>query len=201
MDQATPPSALASSSRSPLGLVERGVQTLIAAAGSGRQRGAWHKIILAVLACSPIACAAQAQLQQPDLWDTYVDERYGTRVEYPSRFSVSEGEPAQGSGKRLVTPDQRAEIQIYSLPNTAHYTPRSYLAAKMRLDSAQLNYERVTPRFFAISADDEDRIYYTRCNFSEAGGGAIHCISLGYPRSEKREWDPIVTRISLSLRP
>jgi hypothetical protein len=29
----------------------------------------------------------------------------------------------------------------------------------------------------------------------------IHCIDLQYPRREKRAWDAIVTRISLSLRP
>jgi hypothetical protein len=29
----------------------------------------------------------------------------------------------------------------------------------------------------------------------------IHCVDLRYPRGEKRAWDRIVTRISLSLRP
>jgi hypothetical protein len=41
-------------------------------------------------------------------------------------------------------------------------------------------------------------IYYSRCNF---GGAAIHCFDLAYPQAEKRAWDAIVTRISLSLRP
>jgi len=53
---------------------------------------------------------------------------------------------------------------------------------------------------------------YTRAN--EAGetpdsylrisvlhGAAIHCFDLVYPKPEKRAWDAIVTRISLSLRP
>ena len=43
-----------------------------------------------------------------------------------------------------MTPDGRAEIEIYSLPNTAHYTPRSYLAAKMKIEPATLHYKRVT---------------------------------------------------------
>jgi hypothetical protein len=134
-------------------------------------------------------------------WSEFTDPRYGTRVEYPSWFSVSGGGPQLGTGQRLLTPDGRAEIEIYSLPNTAHYTPRSYLAAKMKIDPATLHYERVSARFFALSAARGGKIYYTRCNFSEGGAGTIHCVYLGYPESEKRRWDSIVTRVSYSLRP
>jgi hypothetical protein len=122
-------------------------------------------------------------------------------VDYPSWFSIREGEPTLGPGERRVTLDKRAEIEIYSLPNQARYTPRSYLAEKMRLNPAVLHYERVTSRFFVLSAAANARIYYTRCNFSERAGGTIRCVYLGYPRSEKRDWDQVVTRVSLSLRP
>jgi hypothetical protein len=65
----------------------------------------------------------------------------------------------------------------------------------------QLAYQRVTPSFFAISVLKDDTIYYSRCNFSRSETSAIHCFDLVYPASEKRAWDAIVTRISLSLRP
>jgi hypothetical protein len=42
---------------------------------------------------------------------------------------------------------------------------------------------------------------HSRCNFSEFHGQNIHCFDLVYPQREKRAWDGIVTRISLSLRP
>jgi hypothetical protein len=64
-----------------------------------------------------------------------------------------------------------------------------------------LDYERVTRSFFAISMEREGTIYYSRCNFSRSARGAIHCFDLIYPQDEKRDWDPVVTRISLSLRP
>jgi hypothetical protein len=44
-------------------------------------------------------------------WSAFTDPRYGTRVEYPSWFSVSDGRPQLGTGQRLVTPDGRAEIE------------------------------------------------------------------------------------------
>ena len=147
---------------------------------------------------------AQAALSAPAesvVWRAFADEQYGTRVQYPSRFSVVEGRPELGPGKRLVTPDRRAEIEIYSLPNPAGYTPRSYLAAKMKINPVAVHYRRVAARFFALSAAREGKIYYTRCNFSQRGGGTIHCVYLGYPESEKRAWDDIVTHVSFSLRP
>jgi hypothetical protein len=64
-----------------------------------------------------------------------------------------------------------------------------------------IQYRRVTPSFFAISAEREGTIYYSRCNFSGLRGQTIHCFDLVYPQPEKQAWDAIVTRISLSLRP
>jgi hypothetical protein len=140
-----------------------------------------------------------ALLPQPD-WETYVDEQYGTRVEYPTWFSVLDGQPELGPGERRVTPDGRAEIEIYSVPNPGHDTPSDYLAKTLRLSPAAIHYKRVTARFFVLSAITDGKIRYTRCNFSKTRG-AIHYVYLGYPPSEKRAWDDIVTRVSFSLRP
>jgi hypothetical protein len=54
----------------------------------------------------------------------------------------------------------------------------------------------VTPRFFAVSSYKGDKVWYDRCNFSK---GLVHCVLINYPAREEREWDGIVTRISLSL--
>jgi hypothetical protein len=150
-----------------------------------------------------LAQPTQAALLPPDQpdWKTYVDEQYGTSVEYPSWFSVLDGQPELGPGERRVTTDGRAEIEIYSLSNPDHDTPSEYLAKTLRLSPAAVHYKRVTGRFFVLSAIKHGKIRYTRCNFSKTGGGAIHCVYLGYPPSEKRAWDNIVTRVSFSLRP
>ena len=64
-----------------------------------------------------------------------------------------------------------------------------------------MDYVRVTRSFVAGAAVHEGTIYYSRCNFSRKSGGTIHCFDLKYPASEKRAWDKIVTRMSLSLGP
>ena len=41
-----------------------------------------------------------------------------------------------------------------------------------------------------------DRTWYNRCN---RANGYMHCVLINYPAAEDRQWDAIVTRISLSL--
>jgi len=135
-------------------------------------------------------------------WRTLAVPDLGTRVQYPAGiFSVPDGKPEKGIGERLSTEDGRATLTVYSHANESGETPATYLHHHLRMPRAQLHYQRVTPAFFAISMLKEDTIYYSRCNFSRAGTLAVHCFDLVYPAGEKRAWDNIVTRISLSLRP
>jgi hypothetical protein len=104
-------------------------------------------------------------------------------------------------GERLRSADGRALLTIYSRDNEAEDTPASYLKNNLRLPRTALDYERVTPTFFAISSSRQGLIFYSRCNFSADAGGVLHCFDLVYPQREQRAWDAIVTRISRSLRP
>jgi hypothetical protein len=137
----------------------------------------------------------------PD-WKQFVVPDFGTRVEYPAGiFSVSEGKPEIGEGERLSTADRRASLTIYSRANDSGETPASYLHKHLKLAQSGMQYQRVTRSFFAISMEREGTVYYSRCNFTYRRAPGIHCFDLVYPEREKRAWDDIVTRISLSLRP
>jgi len=135
-------------------------------------------------------------------WQTFVIPDFGTRLEYPTGlFEVFDGESEKGFGERCSTADGLAFLSIYSRPNEAADTPGSCLKNNLRVARAALEYERVTRSFFAISSTREGLVYYSRCNFSSVGAGAMHCFDLIYPQREERAWDAIVTRISRSLRP
>jgi len=108
------------------------------------------------------------------------------------------GEAEKGVGQRFEREDGRAVLSIYARENQDDDTPAGYLRKNLR--QPVLDYERVTRSFFAISMERDGTIYYSRCNFS-ARHSTIHCFDLVYPQSEKKAWDPVVTRISLSLRP
>ena len=131
-------------------------------------------------------------------WQTFQVPEYGTHLEYPARLFAPVGEPEKGVGQRVEREDGRAVLSIYARENQEDDTPASYLRKNLR--QPILDYERVTRSFFAISMERDGTIFYSRCNFS-ARRSTIHCFDLVYPQSEKKAWDPVVTRISLSLRP
>jgi len=158
-----------------------------------------NPLLFSVLALT-VACVPTRASAQPR-WETFEDAA-GTRVEFPADvFSTVSGQPEIGAGKRLTTADARAQLSIYTLPNSLAQSPAEYLKTHMKEPRSSLKYDRVARNFFAVSTIRNGTILYRRCNFSPSGGGTMHCIDLAYPASEKRTWDKTVTRISRSLRP
>ena len=128
-------------------------------------------------------------------WANYSIPETGTSVDIPySLFSKKAGR-SEGFGERLTTPDGRADLTIQSVPNSANDSPASFLAK--RNPPSHIPYRRITSQFFAVSGYKNDKVWYDRCNFSRS---FVHCVLINYPASEERNWDDIVTRISLSLR-
>jgi hypothetical protein len=158
--------------------------------------GGWAALVLA-LAC--VSAAARPAGTDDPGWTTYADG-YGTLVAFPANlFPVREGAPPIGNGRRVRTADGRADVSIYTLPNEDHQTPRTYLSRHLKSDFKNLDYNRVSDRFFAVSGIVRGKTFYSRCNF-EGRRGVMHCLYMDYPARETRAWDAVVTRMSLSLR-
>jgi hypothetical protein len=126
---------------------------------------------------------------------------FGTRLQYPASIFTPAGQPEMGFGQRFERADGRAVLSIYARPNRAGETPRGYLRRHLRVERSELDYVRIARSFFAISSERDGVVLYSRCNFSGGARGVIHCFDMKYPQEEKRSWDAVVTRISLSLRP
>jgi len=157
---------------------------------------------LAIILVS-LASAGQAQVQAQKLLDWRIFEvpDFGTTIQYPAGIFSPAGKPEKGLGQRFERDDGRAVLSIYSRANEAGENPATYLRHNLQVSRSALDYVRISRSFFAISSERDGVILYSRCNFSGRGHGAIHCFDLKYPQEEKRSWDAVVTRISLSLRP
>lgn len=130
-------------------------------------------------------------------WRKYNLPESGLSVDVPVTVFTEDAGPAEGAaGRVLYTADRRADLTIKSIPNADNDSPASFLA-KMQ-PPARIQYRRVTPRFFAVSSIRNGRTWYNRCN---RGGRFMNCVLINYPAAEDRQWDAIVTRISLSLAP
>lgn len=141
---------------------------------------------------------AQSAFAQPARWTTYRSDS-GTTVPFPANlFTVRAGEGTP-RGEVFTSSDGRARLHIFTIANERSESPAQFIRRVIVDDRRKLTYERVTRDFFVFSAPEDDHILYRRCNF--ARDRMIHCVDLRYPRGEKRAFDGIVTRMSLSLRP
>jgi len=139
-----------------------------------------------------------AAAERPSGWGRYRDRQLGMAFDFPSHiFSLRSAEQGR-EGVVFSTPDGRARIRVFSVDNEANDTPRSYLRKIAKPDEAKFTYVRTKRRFFVASGTREGNIFYSRCNF-RSSGERVSCFQLDYPQAEKRAWDDVVTRISLSL--
>ncbi|UFZ05825.1 hypothetical protein LQG66_05820 [Bradyrhizobium ontarionense] len=153
-----------------------------------------NSIIKAVALIAGVNCWSAAAQAEPARWTTYRIPETGTSVDIPaSIFSETAGRP-DGYGRRFEGADGRANLTVQSTRNDAGDSPARFLAKKNPPPNIQ--YKRVTSRFFAVSSYRGDYVWYNRCNFA---GGYVHCVLINYPKAWERDWDGIVTRISLSL--
>jgi hypothetical protein len=133
-------------------------------------------------------------------WSVMTDA-FGTEVDYPAGiFTMEAGSPPRGIGRVLQSSDGEARFMVYVEENEAHQSPAVFVRSNLSMPNFQIDYRRITDHFFAVSGVKDGRSFYSRCNFSHGTHGRMHCIFLSYSAREKRAWDNIVTRISLSLR-
>lgn len=153
-------------------------------------------LCLSLLGLLPLPPSAAAQPAAQ--WTTYRNAS-GTSVPFPADLFTVRGGEGTPRGEVFTSADGRARLHIFALANERNESPAQFIRRVIVDDRRKLTYERVTRDFFVFSAPENDRILYRRCNF--ARDRMIHCVDLRYPRVEKRAFDGIVTRMSLSLRP
>lgn len=142
-----------------------------------------------------LACIPSVGFSQPISWQDYVVPESGAVAQIPTTiFSEDGGKPEIGYGKRFVTSDRRANLTVQSVSNDAGDSPAAFLAKKN--PPQNIEYRRVTSRFFAVSSVRDNKTWYNRCNFV---GHFVNCVLINYPAAEERQWDRVVTRISNTL--
>jgi hypothetical protein len=138
--------------------------------------------------------------ERPVRWGRFTDREVGLSFQFPGHIFSLRSATAEMGGTAFSTPDGRARILVFGFMNTAGETPRRHLYNSADFRAARFTYVRTTPRFFVASGIREDMIFYRRCNFSTRADKRVGCFHVEYPRQEKRRWDSVVTRMSLSLR-
>ena len=159
---------------------------------------------LALLAIT-FAFAVQALLlaavpAQAESWLGYVNPRFGSVIEYPERFRALRP-PDNGDGQAFEAADG-ARLTISGSHNINADTPASYEKFLRESDDrayANVAYRASGPDWLVLSGFRSGEIYYERVLFDQAGE-TIHHLSIIYPPALRNAYDPIVQRLSRSLR-
>jgi hypothetical protein len=150
------------------------------------------------LSISLLAGAPVSALERSG-WSRFHDPEHGISFQFPAHIFRPDATQEGARGTVFSTPDGRARLRLFGFVNTRNQTPQSHLASIPEYRAERFHYVRTTHRFFVASAVRGNTILYRRCNFSRRADRRVGCLQLEYPRSEKRAWDEVVTRISQSL--
>jgi hypothetical protein len=164
----------------------------------GRALGAMPAAILVVLLAAALPGTASADRFEPvgGGWERYVNERFGTSLEFPADLFTPGEAPTNGDGRRMESED--ATLEIYTWHNTSGETASSL---KRRLVGSE-GYEDVTynpsgPGWLVISGYRGDMIFYEKYFFQN---GMVSGFGMEFPESAKPRYAPIVERIEDSFR-
>jgi hypothetical protein len=130
-----------------------------------------------------------------DGWQGYVNDRFGTRIVFPSFFTPEEA-PEAGDGRRFHSED--ATLEVYAWENQDGETAASL---KDRLLGSQgytnVTYSPTGRSWLVVSGFRGDNIFYEKYFFR---GGEIHGFGMEFPRGAKPRYAPIVEEIEDSFR-
>jgi hypothetical protein len=161
-----------------------------------------HALIGLAFAASLLAAAPgnEALAVERSGWTRFHDPERHMSLQLPAHI-FQQGATDEGEGGAVFsTRDGRARLRLFDFVNSRNQTPRSHLAGIPQYRAERFHYVRTTPRFYVASGLRDGMILYRRCNFSPRADRRVACLQLEYPQEEKRAWDEVVARISLSLR-
>ena len=132
-------------------------------------------------------------------WRTYRNPRFGTSIEYPDTFRPGRP-PENGAGLGFTAADG-ASFSVYGSHNASddNLAALEAFVRKNFSGGERVTYDARGPNWFVLSGTVGDKTFYDRHMLSHRGT-IINAFQLLYPTRLQRAYDPIVTRMSRSLR-
>lgn len=154
-----------------------------------------HKICVFLLS---VFCVSRALAAEG--WVSYVNERFGFGVEVPPGFQAQEA-PANDDGRSFLSQDGATSLLVFGGYNVLDQSPETLLADLVRDDSmfTSVTAQRLGRDWVAVSGTLGDTIVYQKTLFSCAGA-VLNSLVLTYPAASRSQVDPIVARLSESLK-
>ena len=136
-----------------------------------------------------------------DGWSTYVNDRFGTTIDYPASQFTPMAPPANGDGRTFRSSDGQAQFFVFGQYNALGLG----FAELIAYDKAHGGYDAVTYQrkgtgWYVLSGYKGRDIFYRKVLVQE-GGELLSVFEITYPGSQKTAFDPIVSRMAASMGP
>jgi len=155
-------------------------------------------LLSAAIVALPASVAAQEASAQEN-WATYRNPRFGTTIEYPPRFRP--GRPPDNNDGLSFTAADGATLSVWgSLNIMEHDIAGLEKFLRESLDAGErITYRAAGRNWLVLSGTRGERVFYRRHALSHRNEIA-NGFEISYPGSLATRYDPIVARISKSLR-
>ena len=157
-----------------------------------------RRTLLCAIVALPASVAAQEASSQ-EIWATYRNPRFGTTIEYPARFRPGRP-PDNNDGLSFVAADG-ATLSVWgSLNVMEHDIAGLEKFLRESLDAGErITYRAAGRNWLVLSGTRGERVFYKRHALSHRNE-IVNAFEISYPGSLATSYDPIVARISKSLR-
>lgn len=146
----------------------------------------------------PLTATAEADQFIPSAggWQTYVNDRFGMRFDYPAYLFEPEPAPDNGDGRTFGS--ESARLQIHAFHNIEDETPASLRRRTIGSDGYDdVTYSPTGRTWLVLSGYRGERIFYEKFFFRD---DVISAFGIEFPADEKPFYSPIVERIEDSFR-
>ncbi|WP_181702556.1 hypothetical protein [Chthonobacter albigriseus] len=152
-----------------------------------------RRIILALALISVALPASAAE------WRTYVNDRFGTRIDIPEDVFQPREQSDNGDGQSFVSADGRASIRVFAGHNADGLgIDELYSTALDDVDGTRITYRKKGRSWFVLSGFKGDEVYYVKLLMAPDGSVA-HTLEIIYPAADKPIYDPLTARVANSL--
>ena len=137
-----------------------------------------------------------------DDWQRYTNGRFGTSAEFPAHMLIAEAPPANGSGQSYASSDGLVRISIFGSFLVLVDDFEAYRQDRLNLakeGGVEVTYTAGENDWFVYSGLKDGDIVYFKA-IPACGGEAASHVVLTYPQTQKETMDPVVVRVSKSLR-
>ncbi len=132
-------------------------------------------------------------------WTGYTNDRFGTRIDYPTDLFEAMQPPVNGDGRSFVTVDGLARFLVYGEHNLDRMGPR----ALMERDRVLGAYDAVTDQaagasWYVMAGRTGGDLFYRRV-LIDTVEGVVHVFEISYPATDRARYHEIVLRMGKSF--